>query len=88
MDDIEIVIKISEKEYDAIKENRYGVFSGRIFQAIRDGRKLLDYLSDYPPNYQRMAIGLHPVIHHKKPIAKENIDDYIRRSDESEEKKE
>lgn len=81
MDDVEIVIKISEKEYDAIKENKYGVFSGRIFQAIRDGRKLLDHLSDYPPNYQRMAVGLPPVIHHEKPMTKEDIDNYIRRSD-------
>lgn len=40
MDDIEIVIKISEKEYDAIKENKYGVFSGHIFEAIRNGRPL------------------------------------------------
>lgn len=40
MDDIEIVIKISEKEYDAIKENKYGVFSGHIFETIRNGRPL------------------------------------------------
>lgn len=80
-DNIEIVIKISEKEYNGIKEDNSGMFGGHIYQAIKNGRKLLDYLSDYPPNYQRMAIGLHPVIHHKKPITKENIDDYIRRSD-------
>jgi len=70
MDDIEIVIKISEKEYNEIKENKYGVFSGHIFETIRNGRPL----SDYPPNYQRMAIGLPPVIHHEKPMTKEDID--------------
>ena len=40
MDDIEIVIKISEKEYNTIKENKYGVFSGHIFETIRNGRLL------------------------------------------------
>lgn len=40
MDDIEIVIKISEKEYNSIKEDKYGVFSGHIFEAIRNGRPL------------------------------------------------
>lgn len=40
MDDIEIVIKISEKEYNAIKEDKYGVFSGHIFEAIKNGRPL------------------------------------------------
>ena len=40
MDDIEIVIKISEKEYNEIKENKYGVFSGHIFETIRNGRPL------------------------------------------------
>lgn len=69
-DDIEIVIKISEKEYNGIKEDNSGMFGGHIYQAIKDGRKL----SDYPPNYQRMAIGLPPVIHHEKPITKEDID--------------
>lgn len=66
MDDIEIVIKISEKEYNAIKENVSGIFGGHIYQAIRNGRPLSEY---------------YPVIHHKKPITKENIDDYIKRSD-------
>lgn len=69
-DNIEIVIKISEKEYNGIKEDNSGMFGGHIYQAIKDGRKL----SDYPPNYQRIAIGLPPVIHHEKPITKENID--------------
>lgn len=40
MDDIEIVIKISEKEYDTIKEDKYGAFSGHIFETIRNGRPL------------------------------------------------
>lgn len=40
MDDIEIVIKISEKEYNEIKENKYGVFSGHIFETIRNGKPL------------------------------------------------
>ena len=70
MDDIEIVIKISEKEYNGIKKDNSGMFGGHIYQAIKNGRKLLDYLSDYPPNYQRMAIGLPPVIHHKKANSK------------------
>ena len=43
MDDIEIVIKISEKEYNAIKENKYGVFSGHVFEMIRNGRPLSEY---------------------------------------------
>jgi len=40
MEDIEIVIKISEEEYNQIKENKFGVFGGHIFQAIRNGRPL------------------------------------------------
>lgn len=45
MDDIEIAIKISEKEYNAIKEDKYGVFSGHIFEMIRNGRPLSEYYS-------------------------------------------
>ena len=43
MPDIEIVIKISEKEYNEIKENKYGVFSGHVFEMIRKGRPLAEY---------------------------------------------
>lgn len=42
-DNIEIVIKISEKEYNGIKEDNSGMFGGHIYQAIKDGRKLSDY---------------------------------------------
>ncbi len=40
MNDIEIIIKISEKEYNAIKEDNSGLFGGHIYQAIRNGRPL------------------------------------------------
>lgn len=66
MDDIEIVIKISEKEYNGIKKDNSGMFGGHIYQAIKNGRPLSEYC---------------PVIHRKKPMTKEDIDDYIRRSD-------
>lgn len=55
MDNIEIVIKISEKEYDVIKENKYGVFSGHIFETIRNGRPLSEYIDDC---IRRSDIGL------------------------------
>lgn len=36
----ELVIKISEEEYNRIKENKYGLFNGRFFQMIRNGTPL------------------------------------------------
>lgn len=40
MPDVEIVIKMSEEEYNKIKENDYGFFNGRFFQMIRLGTLL------------------------------------------------
>lgn len=40
MPDVEIVIKMPEKEYNKIKENDYGFFNGRFFQMIRLGTLL------------------------------------------------
>lgn len=56
---MKLVIEIDEKEYNGIKEDNSGMFGGHIFQAIRNGRPLPEYC---------------PVIHHKKPITKEDID--------------
>jgi hypothetical protein len=37
---MKLVIEIDEKEYNEIKENKYGVFSGHIFETIRNGKPL------------------------------------------------
>lgn len=40
MPDIEIVIKMSEEEYNKIKENDMGFYNGRFFQMVRNGTVL------------------------------------------------
>ena len=37
---MELAIKISEEEYDKIKENDCGLFSGHIYQMIRNGKPI------------------------------------------------
>lgn len=56
---MKLIIEIDEKEYNGIKEDNSGMFGGHIYQAIRNGIPLPEYC---------------PVIHHEKPITKEDID--------------